>query len=259
MNKLFRTLFIFMVLLTTRSGLAATYENNIKHDDARHNAAFKQTFSKDLHGLNTIPSSTSSKIYQHYQDFDLLYAQADSAQIELAELLSSLGDSDGYQLLIPEVKSRQRALWKVQNKFNGDASQLTDLARASIIADNIHNLMIAFELLSERGVIVQVKNRFAEPKSSGYRDLNLLVRLPKTQMIAEVQLHLEKIAEIKSGDEHQIYEVVQQIEAQAKQQQRELTAFESAKITQLRQQSHKLYHKAWLNYKRIDNGGLIAA
>ncbi len=258
MNKFFRTFFMFMVLLSSHSA-AAAHEHNLKNNDSRQNFVFKQTFSKDLYGLNAIPSSVLGTIQQNNDDFDLLYAQADAAQTELAQLLIGFDDSENYQVLIPEVKGRQRAEWKVQNKLDGDVSLLTDLARASIVADNIHNLMVAFEMLNERGIILQVKNRFAIPKASGYRDLNLLVKLPQTQMIAEVQLHLQKIAEIKSGDEHQVYEMVQQIEAQAKQQDRELTDFEVAKITQLRQQSHKLYHKAWLNYKRIDNARLIAA
>ncbi|MCG9697740.1 RelA/SpoT domain-containing protein [Shewanella sp. Isolate11] len=259
MNRLFRTFFIFLLLLSTRSGFAASYDNNIEINESRSNVAFKQAFSKELHGLYAIPSSSAIVIRQASADFDHLYAQADAAQTELAQLLASIADSPHYQLIIPAIKSAQRAKQKVVNKFNGDASQLTDLARASIVTDNIYSLMTAFETLKDKGVIVQVKNRFAEPKASGYRDLNLLVKLPQTQMIAEVQLHLKSIAEIKSGAEHQVYEMVQNIEAEAKQQQRALLPFEVAKITQLRQQSHKLYHKAWLNYKRIDNARLIAA
>ena len=53
------------------------------------------------------------------------------------------------------------------------------------------------------------KNRFKKPTASGYRDLNLLVRLPKTNLIAEVQLHLKAIADVKSGPEHDLYEQIQ--------------------------------------------------
>lgn len=47
------------------------------------------------------------------------------------------------------------------------------------------------------------------------------------------------------------------IEANAIKQQRPLSEFELAQIAQLRQESHKLYHKAWLNYKRVDEASLL--
>ena len=105
-------------------------------------------------------------------------------------------------------------------------------------------------MLHENSEIIQIKNRFANPKASGYRDLNVLVKLPKSQMIVEVQLHLQTIAAIKSGQDHQDYEQIQSIENKANQEHRALSELEMQKITQIRQQSHKQYHKAWLDYKR---------
>ncbi|QYK02274.1 RelA/SpoT domain-containing protein [Shewanella psychrotolerans] len=259
MNRLFRTFFIFLLLLSTRSSFATSYDSQAEIKESRSNFAFKQSFSKNLDGLIAISTTSSSTVRQTSSDIDRLYCQANAAQIELSQLLASLNGAEYCELVLPAIKSYQRAAQKVATKFGGDASQITDLARASLVADDIYSLMIAYEDLSQKAKIVQVKNRFAVPKASGYRDLNLLVKLPQTQMIVEVQLHLKAISEIKNGEEHQVYETVQAIEASAKKQGRQLNDIEVAKITQLRQQSHKLYHKAWLNYKRLDNASLIAA
>ncbi|MCV5804366.1 hypothetical protein OFN34_36775, partial [Escherichia coli] len=78
------------------------------------------------------------------------------------------------------------------------------------------------------------KNRFKKPGPSGYRDLNLLVRLPKTNLIAEVQLHLKAIADVKNGPEHDLYEQIQKLERQASMEKRNLSEIEMASIKNMR-------------------------
>lgn len=258
MNKLFRTIFIFLLLLSTRTTVASPLDINDTKAE-RGNYSARQTLSHDLEGLYAIESQTFTPPYQTSNDRENLYSNVHNAQAELGQLMQNIAAQSGSQIIIPPVKSFQRASEKVATKFKGDASQITDLARASIVADNIQELMLSYQILAEQTQVVKQKNRFAEPKASGYRDLNILVRLPNTGMIAEVQLHLNDIAQIKSGPEHQVYEKVQLIEATATKQKRPLSEFELAKITQLRQESHKLYHRAWLNYKRIDKASLLRA
>ncbi len=258
MNRLFRTFFIFLLLLSTRTGFAATYElqNNVK--EKSDNYAVRQSLTKNLTGLTSISSLQYQIPRQTSSDLATLYAQAQPAQDELNLIMNSIAENTHGSPLLPPIKSFARAQEKVITKFNGDASQLTDLARATLVTNNIHDLMQAYESLSTKTQIVQVKNRFASPKESGYRDLNVLIRLPGSQMIAEVQLHLDEIAKIKSGAEHLVYEEVQAIQAAAKHENRRLNEIETARITRLRQASHKQYHKAWLQYKRIDEAGIIA-
>ena len=259
MNRILRTFFIFLLLLSTRTAFAHTVEH--QQSDSKDNGSYcsKLALSKNLDGLTAIQSMQYQVPRQTSSNLDALYSQANDAQQELALLLNMISEGSQTQSVLADIKSRERATAKVQNKLNNDASQLTDLVRASIVSHDIHNLMQAFELLKTSSQLVQVKNRFATPKESGYRDLNLLVKLPKSQMIAEVQLHLADIAEIKSGAEHQVYQQVQSIQAAADKQQRVLSEIETAKITQLRQESHKLYHKAWLKYKRNDQANMISA
>lgn len=256
MSKLFRTFFVFLLLLSTRTGVANPLDLSESRAE-RGNYSAREAQTHDLEGLYALSSQTFDAPRQAWNNLDDLYAIADAAQSELGTLLHHIAQQSQSQLILPEVKSYPRAAEKVAHKFNGDASQITDLARATLVSDSIHDLMHAYHALNEQAQVVKQKNRFAEPKASGYRDLNLLVRLPETGMIAEVQLHLKDIADIKSGPEHKVYEQVQQIEAKAKNQQRELTEFETVQIAKLRQESHKLYHRAWLNYKRLAAPPLI--
>ena len=50
---------------------------------------------------------------------------------------------------------------------------------------------------------------------------------------------------------------VQEIEVLATNENRNLFDAETDRIVQLCQSSHKQYHKAWLNYKRIDNADVV--
>ncbi len=246
MNRIFRTFFIFLLLLTTRNAVAVTVDTSPVKPiyDVNH------TLIDDLDSLLNLASTSGTAPKQYTDNLNQLFERAPLAQTELTNLLNDISQDCHAQLLIPEIKSYQRAQLKIDRKFDGDASYITDIARATLVADDVETLMRSYHALAETTEVVQVKNRFAEPKASGYRDLNLLVKLPQTKMIVEVQLHLAEIADIKSGPEHHVYEQIQNIEAIAQTQHRALTDIELMQIVKLRQSSHKLYHKAWLGYKR---------
>ncbi|AJR05407.1 phosphoribosylglycinamide formyltransferase [Photobacterium gaetbulicola] len=208
----------------------------------------KDNFQRSLSGLFSIPSFRQEALSQPYQNFDELYQHAQAAQQELEQLLAQISLHTAAQPILPGVKSRQRAERKIATELNGHPERLTDLARGSLVANNISSLVDAFNHLNRESTIVETKNRFKQPASSGYRDLKVLVQLPETGLIAEVQLHLDTIAEIKSGPEHDIYESIQHIERQAGQEQRVLNDIEVAKIKVLRQQSQQMYQQAWHQY-----------
>lgn len=248
MNKLFRTFFIFLILLSTRGAIAQP--NEIKYTKLAQASDFSQQSTNDIEQLMALSEHTSEHVMQDTDDLHALMTRAPFAQQELIDLLHIISQKSNVGTIIPATKSYQRAAQKVQLKFNGEASQLTDIARASVVANDVKSLLLSYQKLGLNTEIVQLKNRFAHPKMSGYRDLNVLVKLPTSQMVVEVQFHLNDIADIKSGPDHQVYEQIQAIELQAKTQSRPLNDLERASIAKLRQDSHKQYHKAWLYYKR---------
>ncbi|MCL1039403.1 RelA/SpoT domain-containing protein [Shewanella submarina] len=254
MNKLFRSLLVLMVVLSAKAGIAAPVGLTLTTllSAPAHHQTQRPAPGWDRLGLTQLRRSGDHNTCQSSSDLNTLYLDAPHAQAELTQLLYLTAENSRTQPIVGQIKSRERAEQKVAGKLEGDASRLTDIVRGSIIADSLEDLMASFHQLEQQARVVQLKNRFAEPKRSGYRDLNLLVELPETGMIAEVQLHLRKIADIKSGIEHQVYQEVQGIEYRASQQSRALTELERARIVRLQQDSHKLYHKAWLHYKRQD-------
>lgn len=249
-KSLLRTCFVLMFVLGRSPVASASLPeyNNSDIENPSPAQRSKETFQRSLSGLYSIPSYRSPTLLQPYSDFDALYNQAASAQSELKDVLNQVSLLTATQPVFPGLKSKARAEHKIATELGGQAELLTDLARGSLVSNDIGSLVQSFELLNNEVTVVEVKNRFKHPAPSGYRDLKLLVRLPKTQHIAEIQLHLEEISEIKNGAEHDIYEQIQVIERQANAELRDLSDIEVAKLKQLRQQSLSMYQSVWHQY-----------
>ncbi|MCP4955056.1 hypothetical protein [Photobacterium aquimaris] len=200
------------------------------------------------HRLNLISDWRYDNIHQPHQQFEKLYQHAKFAQIELNLLIKKAASDTDCHPILPGQKSRTRALQKITTELHGKSDALTDLVRGSIVASNIDDLIAAYDYLIQYTDVCAVKNRFSQPTDSGYRDIKLLIRLPNSQYIAEIQLHLKKIASIKNGAEHSIYEQIQNIERQAMLESRLLHELEQRKITKLRQYSQSLYQQVWQHY-----------
>ena len=203
-----------------------------------------------LHSLNGLLSIESWNQFSHqpYSDFDILNSKAHQAQRELENICKETALISNTQPQFAGVKSSERALLKIEQELNGQVNKLTDIARATIVADSIPDLVTAYESLNRETTILSVTNRFSTPAKSGYRDIKLLVELPKTKLVAEVQLHLKDIAIVKNGAEHKIYEEIQNMERLVFVEDRKFTEFEQARITKLRALSQSLYANAWKSY-----------
>ncbi|QIL84592.1 phosphoribosylglycinamide formyltransferase [Vibrio sp. HDW18] len=251
MSLLLRTTALMLLLLSRAPAMAAmpltSTPSPDNREESQQNEVSSTLFRHSLSGLYGIANQTNL-VTQPYQDFDVLYSQAHQAQLELETLCKSTVLLTNTQAYFAGAKSRQRALEKVTLELDGQVERITDLARATIVANDIASLVNAYETLSRSATIVRVKNRFKHPVESGYRDLNVLVQLPKTQIIAEVQFHLAAIAKVKNGAEHQLYEQIQHIERTARQQQRPVTEWEQAQINKIRGISRDLYQQAWQPY-----------
>lgn len=250
MSLLLRTTALMLLVLSRAPAFAAVQAMSSPPEENRgqsQNQSCPKMFRHSLSGLYHIPS-TGFTAFQPYSDFDVLYTKAHQAQYELETVCKSTALLTDTQAHFSGIKSRERALEKVSKELNGDVSRITDLARATIIANDIPSLVNAYEALAREANIIKVKNRFKSPAESGYRDLNVLIQLPKTKLIAEVQFHLRAIEEVKSGAEHALYEQIQLLERNAAQEARSLNEFEVAQIHHLRSQSKELYHQAWLPY-----------
>ncbi|NOI68544.1 phosphoribosylglycinamide formyltransferase [Vibrio sp. 99-8-1] len=248
MSVILRTILTMLVLSRTPA-LAAN--NPVSQSPSQQKQTQDQInptlFKHSLSGLYKIESFKTHAI-QPYNEFDALYSHAAIAQQELETICMSTSLLSQSQAVFAGIKSEQRAKEKIDTDLSGEVNKITDLARATIIADDVAGLVTAYENINKQTKVVAVKNRFKSPAASGYRDLNILVELPESKIIAEVQLHLSEIEKVKSGPEHDLYEVIQKIERTAQAEKRDINQFESTQIAQLRRQSVELYQQAWQPY-----------
>lgn len=187
----------------------------------------------------------SQELRQNSNDLNQLYQQAAIADIELQNIAQEWAKMTGGTVVLPPggLKGRERAEEKIRMDYNGDASRITDLTRLSIEYDSLEELYHALKALPETVNLVRLKDRFIQPTPGGYRDILLNLKL-SNQHIAEIQLNLKSINQVRFGEGYQLYQKIRQIQVQAMNEQRALTLAETQEIDALNQASKKLYDGA---------------
>ncbi|GMI00105.1 hypothetical protein TrST_g4277 [Triparma strigata] len=157
------------------------------------------------------------------KDLDDLFNEASDALPEFAELMRNIVvefgiDPDVYPLVegekivdhgfafkgltVAPLKGRERTEEKVKNEYDGNHLCMLDLVRCSIIVETEEQLAGVLEKMLAMGIVVRLKNRFANPLPTGIRDCLMNVRV--SGHICEVQLHLAPIIKEK-GAMHEFY------------------------------------------------------
>lgn len=185
---------------------------------------------------------------QHTGDLDTLYQEAGPAMAELTRFVNYVAKERGATPIIPELKGRERAEQKIAAQYDGDASRLLDIARATLVFDtmdqiNLQQLEADLQTVLPGSQIIYVNDRFAHPAPSGYRDMSLYVRMPNGHIVS-LRIQLAEMQRA-AAEEHTLYERRRSIEADAKIQHRELTPAESEELDALMQQAHRIYEDAW--------------
>ncbi|MFE0019946.1 toxin glutamine deamidase domain-containing protein, partial [Amycolatopsis sp. NPDC059021] len=148
-------------------------------------------------------------------------------------------ENDGHAGYRTKPKEDDRALAKIA-KYKGDGGQLTDLVGAKVQFKTVADLYNALrEVQNDPALkIVYFEDRMANPKPSGYRDLQMNVQLPNKH-VAELRLHLTHIDDV-AAYEHALFEVRRDFETLSRQEGRggklspEEAALDAALIEQLR-------------------------
>ncbi len=156
------------------------------------------------------------------------------------------GETDGHPGFRPEPKDSVRALAKIE-KHDWDGSQLHDLVGTKIQFEQVADMYRALDAVRNDPelTIVDFTDRLAAPKDSGYRDLQLNVRLPNGH-VAELRLHLTHIDEVASY-EHALYEVRRDFETFSRKDGREglLSPEEAALTAALTEQVRSRFEEAF--------------
>lgn len=115
-------------------------------------------------------------------------------------------------LFIAPLKGQERAGEKVKADYAGDWTQLTDVVRCSLVAENLHDVERLVKALEKNGFkpARTPKNKFTAPTPQGYRDFNFIVEMPDG-LLAEVQINIKDMMKAKNAGHH-YYEVTRKIE-----------------------------------------------
>jgi hypothetical protein len=149
--------------------------------------------------------NSKEPLHQKVSDLDTLYEDAEVAQTELSDATRSIARQVGGEPLIPpSLKGRERTQEKIQSDYDGDASQITDLARSSVICENPQQVYKALGELESQFKVVRVKDQFEKPVN-GYRDLMVNVEMSNGHIV-EVQLLMRSVMEVKNGAWRKLYE-----------------------------------------------------
>ncbi len=177
---------------------------------------------------------------------DLMRAatEGQSALAGITERVAALtgGRAEIAPLKFASEKGFQRGLDKVA-EYGGDASQLKDLVRSRVVFGSLDEAYNAVRTVAKEAEVVFLKDRYAVPVDSGFRDLLLNVKLPNGH-IAELRLSTDPI-EALSKLEHPVYEQVRVIESAAKAAGRDLTQAEKIQVEALRVQFRPDYNAAY--------------
>lgn len=178
---------------------------------------------------------------------------------------AAIGENpDQPHVVVASMKGRDVAAKKVEAKFDGDWSRLTDVMRGTVLVPHPADVPVVMEALRKNGEargwkISQVQNRMMQdgdpgPTAAGYSDISLLIE--HDGFHAEVQINTTSMWAAKEIDVgHKLYEQERDIERDAAIEKRPLTTDEESRLLKLRFQAKLLYLKAWersLKASRID-------
>ena len=175
-----------------------------------------------------------SKHYPHLSDRDSplymipLLKDAQNAKKRLdAFVVDIVKGVKGVEPKFAPLKSVERALVKVYEKYDCRFDMLTDMARVTVVCVDEHalkNILTKLKAAVDDEItrISRIKFRLDEEfdamEAGGYRDILVNLAFPpqedkENEHIVELQLNLEKFVEVKSGGGHASYTVGRMLQA----------------------------------------------
>lgn len=178
---------------------------------------------------------------QSSDNIDTLYAQAEAALPAFKRFVHSIAQATGTAPEHVGLKTKESLATKASLRKKGDASRVLDIARAALIADNLDQvystLTVIEAMAGEFGVqMLKVKDRFATPSDTGYRDLHLNMRV--AGHIVEVQIHLKPLYALKKAKGDALYKEIMKLEA-------EKSPENETRVKELREEHKKLFDETF--------------
>lgn len=168
-------------------------------------------------------------------------------------------DNDQGFLFMGPLKGEARAKEKVKADYKGDWSQVRDMVRATIAVPKVTQIPKVLDELKKNGMELaqKPKNNLVEPLPGGYRDINLIVKMPNG-LLAELQIHIKPMTLAKEQG-HGPYEVSRSIKAKYADKDLEdepdkWDAADREEHDKAMKDQEALYNPAWEKASRPDSG-----
>lgn len=142
---------------------------------------------------------------------DEIYARADAAQQELADIGALLAESEGVEFRNPGVKSKATTIEKMGRKGYSDTRELTDIVRGGFVVQTPDQADVIVETLSST---LSVLDEGWAVTPAGYFDRKILVKFDDGT-IGEVQIWHPDLLEAKDTRGHKLYERMRQLDKDA--------------------------------------------
>ena len=129
-------------------------------------------------------------------NLDDIYAEATKYQAGFGKAIKEIARVLGVEALVPpDLKGRERAEHKINSDYDGDATQIKDILRASLVNESLVQAEAALEALKHVFPVHSAKNSFGKDTADGYRDAKVVVWAGNVK--AEIQVHLAGVIAAK--------------------------------------------------------------
>jgi ADP-ribose pyrophosphatase YjhB (NUDIX family) len=208
--------------------------------------------------LVSCSSLNSVELKQPHSDLSLLLIEAEKTQ---NRLITFLNDIENKRIVInPGVKQMKTITQLLDTRWNGDASRITDYARATIGVNTIKDVYDCMNSFKNSSLqIIDIKDNFFFPTPENYRDINIVFKDTENGMLGEVQINAMPIIDYKHTKGHKLFDQIRNIRANAKIENRDLTSEELNLLQKLTAESKIGYDTAFnesliINDKQIRVG-----
>jgi len=200
-----------------------------------------------------VPADVHSAILKQYRAADQAHPIYRSA---LEAVGRQLGDATR-QVIVAPIKVPSRATEKILVDYKGDASQIKDLVRGTIVLRDIGAVPDAIKALEAKfGKLEGLRNSLIEgtpaPTVDGYRDIKANVRV--NGHASEVQVNVPEMIAAKK-EAHPLYEQAEAVRRQADKEGRDPTPQEAAQLRDLEARQSAIYDAAWRSATSLRNAG----
>ena len=150
-------------------------------------------------------------------------------------------------VVIVPLKSKKRTIQKTLAEYSGNINNVKDFLRAGIVSRVYGRVDEILENIKENFEIIRIKDRFKKPDKSHYRDV--LINVKFQGIIAEIQIHVRELLEVKEYLNHLFYEIRRYILAQSKRRNRDIFSWENHILYEVKEIETYSNSQAW--YRQI--------